>query len=185
MINLLPDEEKRQLHAARSNTLLVRYNILLVVAIVFMLLATGFVYIYFNTAKAANEATINENKTKVSSFADVEAEAAQFRANLATAKQILDREVIYTKVILEIAHLMPAGTILEGLNLDSAAFGTPTTLSAKAKTYNDAIALKDAFQRSSIFSDVHFDSVTASEAAGTDYQLTVNMSVTIKKDAAK
>lgn len=162
-----------------------RYNILLVGVVLFMLLAIGFTYIYLNTTKATAEATINENKVKVSSFSKVETEATTFRSNLATAKQILDREVVYTKVILEIAHIMPSGTVLEALNLDSATFGTATTLTAKAKSYDQAIALKEAFQKSSLFSDVHFQSITLNDSDATGYPFTVTLSVTIKKDAAK
>jgi hypothetical protein len=185
MINLLPTDDKRQLEAARSNTLLVRYNLFLLGAVMFMMLAIGFIYVYLNNAKAASETTINENQSKVTDFAPIEKEATEFRSNLATAKQILDREVIYTKVVLEIAHLMPAGTILDNLALDSTTFGKPTTIIAKAKTYNSALSIKDTFQKSNIFSDVHFESVTINDADTSGYPMTVNLSVTIKKDAAK
>ena len=185
MINLLPTEDKRQLQAARSNTLLVRYNLFLIGAVLFMMMAIGFIYFYLNNAKAAAETNISENQSKVASFAPVEKEATEFRSNLATAKQILDREVVYTKVILEISHLMPAGTILDNLTLDSSTFGKPATIVAKAKTYNSALSIKDAFQKSNLFSDVHFESVTINDSDTSGYPMTVNLSITIKKDAAK
>lgn len=185
MINLLPPNEKRQLRAGRSNTLLIRYNFFMLGALGFMLLAIGFTYVYLNTTKVNAETVINNNKQKVSDFTDVEKSAAEFRSNLATAKQILDREVIYTKVILEIAHLMPGGTILESLTLDPSTFGTETSITAKAKSYDNAIALKDSFQKSNLFTDVHFENITVNDADGGSYPITVNLNVTIKKDAAK
>lgn len=185
MINLLPTEDKRQLQAARSNTLLVRYNLFLLGAVLFMMLAIGFIYFYLNSAKTTAEATVSENQGKVANFAPIEKEATTFRSNLSTAKQILDREVVYTKVILEISHLLPAGTILDNLTLDSATFGKPMTIIAKAKNYNNALAIKDTFQKSTLFSDVHFESVTINDADTSGYPMTVNLSVTIKKDAAK
>jgi Tfp pilus assembly protein PilN len=185
MINLLPPNEKRQLHAARSNSLLIRYNIFLIGAIIFLLLAIGFVYVYLNNTKATAEQTINENKSKVSGYTSVESQAANFRSNLATAKQILDREVTYTKVILAIAKLLPQGTALENLNLDASTFGTETPLVALAKDYDSALAIKDSFQKSPLFSNVHFESIVASTAKDTLYPITVNLKVTIKKDAAK
>lgn len=185
MINLLPPEEKRQIRAGRSNTLLIRYNIFLLGVVAFMLLSIGFIYFYLNNAKTDAEVRINENKTKVSSFADIQKEATEFRSDLATAKQILDREVIYTKVILEIAHLMPARTVLENLNLDSATFGTETALTAKAKTYNDAIAIKESFEKSNLFTDVRFSSLTINDADTSGYPMTATLSVKISKDATK
>ncbi|QQG51042.1 MAG: PilN domain-containing protein [Candidatus Saccharibacteria bacterium] len=185
MINLLPHEEKRQLRAARSNTLLVRYNILLIAAVGFLAVAVGITFFYLTTTKTAAENTINQNTTKVSSFSSVEAEATQFKSDLAIAKQIIDREVAYTKVILGISKLLPSGVVLENLSLDAQTFGTETTLVAHAKSYNAAIALKDSFQKSPLFSDVHFQSISSGEGDTSGYPFTVNLNITIIKDAAK
>ena len=183
MINLLPPDTKRELRAARSNTLLVRYNIFLVGALVFMMIALGIVYVYLSNTKAGAEQAISESNAKVANYALVEAQAAEFRQNLQTAKQILDQEVNYSKVVLEFASLMPAGTILDTLTLDSATFGTPITLNAKAKNYESALALKDSFQNSSLFTDVHFQSISGVADAGSP--VSVSLNVTIKKEAAK
>lgn len=183
MINLLPPEEKRELRAARTNSLLLRYNLLLMGAVLFLALAIGIAYVYLTAAKVNAETTITENKAKVADFSEVQTEADAFRSNLTTAKQILDNEVIYTKVILAIAALMPSGTVLDKLSLDSQTFGTQTTLSAQAKSYDDALRLKDSFQNSPLFSNVHFQSINS--GGQPPYPLTVNLNVTIKKDAAK
>lgn len=183
MINLLPPEEKRQLRAARSNSLLLRYNIFLIGAVLFLGVAVGITYVYLTTTKTNAEAIIGENRAKVTSFAPVQAEADIFRGNLTTAKQILDNEVVYTKVMLAIAALMPSGTVLDKLNLDSQTFGTQTTLAARTTSYDNALKLKEAFQSSPLFSDVHFLSITSGGVA--PYSLTVSLNVTIKKDAAK
>lgn len=183
MINLLPPEDKRQLRAARTNVLLIRYNIMLVAAVVFLFAAVGVTYVYLNNTKNTAQTTINDNQAKVSGYAPVEAEATQFRSNLATAKLILDNQVTYTKIILQIASLMPAGTILQNLNLDSSTFGTSIPLTAEAKDYPSALSLKDSFQKSPLFSDVHFDSITSSASSTTDnpYPIAVTLDVTIKK----
>lgn len=183
MINLLPYEEKRQLKAARTNTLLIRYNVFLAVAVVFLGIAIGITYFFLINAKSSAEIVIGENKAKVADYAQVEAQAQLFRTNLATAKQILDSEVTYTKVMLDIARLMPSGTVLDKLSLDAQTFGTPTTMTAQASSYEAALKLKEAFQGSTILSDVNFQSITSSTSGS--YPLTVSFNVTIKKDAAK
>ncbi len=186
-MNLLPHEEKRQLSAARTNTLLLRYNIFLIGVVLFLGVGMGVTFVYLNNTKTTAETQINENKAKVTSYAAVESQAQEFRSNLTTAKQILDREVAYTKVILEISNALPAGIVLENLNLDSQTFGTETVLVAHAKDYSRALALKDTFSKSSLFTNVHFQSITTSDSTGTSssYPITVNLGVTIKKDAAK
>lgn len=185
MINLLPPEEKRQIKAARSNSLLLRYNIFSLAALVFLAAAIAVAYIYLTNTKAAAEQTIADSQSRVASYAPVKAEADSFRSNLTTAKQILDREVTYTNVILQIANLLPSGITLSELHLDAQTFGTATTLSAQAKSYESAIALKDAFQASDMFSDVHFQSITTSTDSSSGYPYTVTLGVTIKKEAAK
>ena len=81
MINLLPPEEKRQLRAARTNTLLARYNIILLVAVVFLGLAIGVVYLYLTNTKASADQTVRENTSQTSQYAGVLTEAQQFRSN--------------------------------------------------------------------------------------------------------
>lgn len=186
MINLLPDTEKRELRAARTNSLLIRYNVALVASILFLGLALTIVYYYLAMAKGNAEITISENKAKAANYAAVESEAQLFRNNLATAQQILDKEVSYSKVMLAIANVMPSGTVLDKLGLNSNDFGKPTTLVAQAKSYDAALSLKDSFQKSPLFTDVHFKSITASPASqSSEYAFTVNLEVTIKKEIAK
>lgn len=184
MINLLPPEEKRQLRAARANTLLIRYNFFFLAALMFLGVAIGVTYFYLSNTKANAEQIISDNKTKVGNYATVETQADQFRSNLTTAKQILDHEVAYTKVILEISQLLPSGVVLPSLSLDSRTFGTETTIAAQAKSYNQALALKTAFEKSPLFSNVHFLSITSGGNNST-YPIAVNLGVTISKGAAQ
>jgi Tfp pilus assembly protein PilN len=184
MINLLPHEEKRQLRAARTNTLLLRYNIALLIVLIFLGLATMIVSLYLGNTKALAEQTINTNKAKAASYATIQSQADLFRSNLSIAKQILGSEVTYNKIILSIASLMPPGTILDKLNLDSQTFGTPIVLTAQANSYESAIKLKDSLQSSPLFSDVHFESITSADGKN-GYPFNVNLSVTFKKEAAK
>lgn len=186
MINLLPQEDKRQLNASRANTLLLRYNIFLLGALGFLGLAIGVTYFYLTATQASAEQTIAESQARVADYDEIDAKAKQFRANLTTAKQILDKEVTYTKAILAISNLIPEGIIIQTLSLDVTTFGTPTTLTANAKSVDAAIRLKDAFQDSDVFSDVHFASIeTAAGGDTSDYPVTVNLNLIISKDVAK
>lgn len=182
MINLLPPDTKHQLNAARSNTLLLRYNILLGVVVALALLAIGFVYLYLSQEKARAEQSIADSSSRLAAYRDVEREASEFRTNLSTAKSILDGETTYTKAILRIAKVIPSGVILGELNLDPTTFGTNTTLNARAKSTNDAIRLKDSLQKSELFTNVSFQTVSSGDQGG-NYPITVTMNATIDKKA--
>lgn len=182
-MNLLPPETKSQLGAARANRLLLRYNFLLLAAAAFLLIAIGLVYVYLGNAKTSAEKTIAENIALAGDYGSVEAEANSFRQDLSSVKQILDNDVTYTKVILEIANVLPSGVVLDTLSLDSATFGTPTTLNANVTDYATVLKLKDALQKSSLFSNVSLQTIS-SEGTGR-YPLQATLSVTIRKDAAR
>jgi Tfp pilus assembly protein PilN len=184
MINLLPPEDKRQLRAARTNSLLVRYNILLLGVAVFLAVAIGLTYILLSNSKSTAEQQMIENQAKAAQYAEVERKAQLFRSNLTTAKQILDAEVNYSSVLLKIAAVMPSGTILDRLNLDASTFGTPTTFVAQVRDYDTALRLKAAFENSDLFTDVNFQSITATTGGQTAYPLNVTLNVTIKKEVA-
>jgi len=183
MINLLPPEVKAQTSAARSNRLLLRYNIMLLAAVCFLLAAIGLVYVYLGNAKTAAEKTIASNVLKAGDYSAVEVEAQTFKQDLTNAKQIIDSDVIYTKVVLKIAGVLPAGVVLDTLNLDSQTFGTPTTLTANVKDYSTVLKLKDSLQASDLFLDVSIQTIS-DEGTG-DYPLTATFGVTIRKDAAR
>jgi len=184
VINLLAPDDRRQLAAARTNTLLVRYVILLTLFIVLLFVEMGGVYVFLSAEKAQDEQSIAENDAKNVSYAPVKAQADSFRSNLATAKYILDQQVPYTKLIITIASVLPQDVIIDRLTLDPSNFGTPTTLSVKAKSYADLIQVKSNMQKSKLFSDVNFQSI--SSASGDDesgsYSHTAVMNITYTKE---
>lgn len=183
MINLLPPEAKAQIKAARTNQLLLRYNIILLSAVGFLLAAVGLVYIYLASTKSSAEVAIEDNISRVSDYSAIESEASSFKQNLASAKQILDSDVNYSKVVLEIAGVLPSGVVLDTLSLDSTTFGTPTSLNARVRDYDTVLRLKDALQASDTFSDVSIQTISSGGEGA--YPLNATLSVTIRKDAGQ
>lgn len=180
MINLLPPLQQKELQAARSNTLLVRYNIILAGILGLILLAIGGVTLYLNTTKASSEQIVQDNNAKVADFDSVKNQADSFRENLRIGKEILNSEINYSNYVLALAALMPPGTVLQTLNLDQATFGTETTLAARAKSYQNALELKNALEKSSMFTNVHFQSIT--DSTDPAYPVGVTLAVTFKKE---
>ena len=181
MINLLSPEQKHQIKTARNNVILLRYNIIAACAGVFIVLGVIGVYFVLMGIKSSAEETQQENQAKVAGYAKVEKEAEEFKANLATAKTILSGNVNYSESIIKIASTIPKGVIIDQLSLDASTFGNPTTLQAKAKSYDRALALKESFQKSSLFSDVHFESVSEAEDSSDGYPIQVVLGLTINK----
>lgn len=184
MINLLPDDAKKEVRAARTNVKLVNYLIILGLGVIFLGgISTG-VYFILLSNEADAKALVAENTSKSATFSSVRSDADTIRASLSSAKLILDNEVAYTKVMIGIAAVMPKGVVLEKLTLSPATFGTPTTIQAYAKTTAAALALKDSFQQSPLFSNVTLESLATGAQTG-EYPITINLGLTINKAAAQ
>ena len=187
MINLMPPEDRRQLAAARTNTLLLRYSALLAVVLAFLCLEIVAMYLVIGSTKAHDEATIQENEQKTAAYASVKQQAETFRSNLATAKYILGKQVPYTTLMLAVANNLPSGAVLDKLSIDPATFGTPTTLTIKTDTYDRSIQIKTALQNTRVnnvplFSSVSFQSVsTTTDTQSNGYPLTAIYNVTYSK----
>lgn len=185
MINLLPPEQLRELRAARANTLLLRYNVLLAGVLLFIVAALVVTFFYLNTIQDVAIQTKHDNDAKVASYAKIDSEAKQFRSDLANAKTIMDKDATYSKTLLAIAKVLPKGVVFNTISLDAATFGTPITLALKAADENTAVSAKEAFSKSPMFSDVHFTSLTRDEQNKDGHPINANLSVIINKDAAK
>ena len=187
MINLLPAEDQRQLAAARTNTLLLRYTVLLGVFVVMLAIEILGVYLVVNIGKTQNETTISENNAKASSYATTKQQADTFRSNLATAKVILDKQVPYTTLMLTLSHNLPSGSIIDKLSIDPTTFGTPTVLTVKTTSYDKAIAVKTSLQNAKVgdtplFTSVSFQSVSSGDPKS-PYPFTAIYNVTYSKAA--
>lgn len=186
MINLLPDTSRQELKAAHSNTLLLKYIFTLGLGLAFLSFICGGAYFILMDTKASAENVISLNQEKSSSYSTSQNQATTLKTSLAKAKSILDSEVRYSKLLTTIASLMPAGTIIDNLNLNDNLFSSSTSLTIFAKSTTAALKLKDNFQSSSLFSNVTFQSITDSTTVQADgYTVTAVVNLTINKGAVK
>ncbi len=184
MINLLSEAAKKDIRAARTNVKLLNYIIILGFGVVFLIIVGTVVYFVLNNTQANAQKLISLNQSKSAAYTSVEAQGNTLRSELSSAKTILDQEVVYTKIITGIATLMPKGVILNSLSLSPATLGAPVTMQFFATTNAAALALKNSFQSSPLFSNVTFESL--SSTGGEDsYPVNVSLSLTINKSAAQ
>lgn len=187
MINLLPDNHKSEIRAARTNVILVRYIAILAGAAVLLGGLVGGSYIAISTTKANAEEKEAANNARLAEYQDIRNRADSFRSDLATAKSIYDNSVSFSKLIYKIADTIPRGVVLDNLTLDPATLGSAVTLNASAKTVSDATRLQDSLTANSqVFSNVELQSLRSSGGDSEDqYPVKVTVSVVINKGAAQ
>ena len=184
MINLLPPKQKRNLQAAKTNRILLRYNIGLVIATLCIIAGFGLIYTILRIGQGGAENTIADNNSRVANYNNIKQDAATFSKNLTTAKQIFASETNYTGLLIAIAQSLPSGTSLQSLSLDPSTLGKSTSLTANVTSPSKALALKDSLAKNSkVFSNVYLQSITKSEGATGPYGYTAEVNVTIDQGA--
>lgn len=187
MINLLPPEAKREIRAGQANVLLLRYCVTTLVLAVFLAAVIIGVYYVITASQRTAEREMQKSNQKIASYQPTEREYTEFSSNLATAKAIISKDVRYSIISQRIGQALPRNVILESLTLDASKFGTPLVLSARGKSYDDAITLKTKLEESSLFTDVHLISVARANADDTKsgYPVSISISVVIRQEVAK
>ncbi len=189
MINLLPYEEKRQIRASRLNSILMRYFVILWIGGFFVAAVFGTSYVTLTMTKTSAESLLSQNQSKASAYTSVQQQAAQINANIAAARNVLSQQILYSKVLTGIAQATPQGVIIDKLSLSPSTFGTAMSLQAYARNSDAALALKNAYQSSPIFSNVSIQSLSGGTSGSgsspvPNYPVSITLNVTINKYAA-
>lgn len=181
MINLLPDDTKKELRAARMNVALVQLLLIIVLATIFLLAVFGVSYMSLVNAKATAQQVIDLNDTKGDAYDSTKTELDTLNSNLASSKTILDQEVLYSRVLSQLGQTMSNDTIIDSLSLNASSVGVPIDLKVFATSGDAIIALQGRFQNSTAFQNVTFQSI--SEQGGiAGYPASATITLTINKD---
>ena len=181
MINLLSNDQKDDIRAARTNVILLRYMGIILLAIVFII---GIFYVSYTVLRTTMDSTdeiIASNDLKADVYSDTKQEVDALSAKLNEARGILNQEVRYSKLLPKLGQLMPAGTILGNIELSSATFnGTPVDIVVYAKSAGEATTLQSQFQSSPLFTQVTIKS-TEETGGPTAHPVKISLNVTFNK----
>lgn len=181
MINLLPPETKKQIKAARVNSLLIKYLIVSLSAFGFIILSCLMLYVIL-----INTATPKSTTSSIPSGSDSESLKNQIDGmytSFSSAKSIIQQEISFSSIITTLGANLPDNVIIEKISLSKSNIGTPVSLSAKAKTSNDMAKVKDSLQKNTMFTAVEIKSQETATSASTDYPVTATISLVINRSA--
>ena len=162
MINLLPEDTRRDIKAARMNVLLLEYNVYTFLSILAIVGVCAIFYAYLSYTQSLASLTSTTNSAQASELASVQKEADAYGSNLISAKKIFDESINYTDALLAITELIPAGVLLDSIDLSAEQIGGTIQFAAHAKTVDGAAQLKNNLQKSDLFSDVQIQNIADS-----------------------
>lgn len=183
MINLLPSELKASYRYAHRNVLLFRWVIALTAGLagLFALSTAGLIYMQQTTRTYASQAASAQASLQQQNLADTQAQVKGISGNLQLAVQVLSKEVLFSKLLTQLAAVMPGNAILTDLNITQAQ--SAVNITADTTDYNAATQLQVnlADPNNKIFSRADIVSITCASASSTQtglssrYPCTVNI----------
>lgn len=185
MINLLPGNAKKQIRAARTNAVLIRYIIYLGFAVIFLLIICGSVYIFLVSSKSSAEKSTRDAQSQINTSSPVIAQANNMRTIFEATKSILDKQISYSDIITEIGAVLPSGAVLDSLNLNSSVLSAPVNIAVHTHSNDDEAKLRDNLQKSLLLSSSIVQKATTNPSDSSGYPVTINVNLTANKDILK
>lgn len=164
MINLLSIERKAELRAARQNVALRSYVLLACMTLVLLAGLFGYAFLRTDAQQVAAQQQDAAALADLKQYDGVKEKAALYRANLAVAKLIMAGEFSFSDMLTQTGTAMAPNTIIENISLSTKSVTGQkkgaVTIEARAKSYADALQLKDALEKSELFSNVSAPNIT-------------------------
>ena len=179
MINLLPSAVKQEYLYAQRNAFLVRWVIACLLAIVGVgvIGTSGYLYIHRSAQNYNHQVATTQSLLTQQHLSDTEKQVQGISNNFKLVVQVLSKEVLFSKLLTQLGTVMPANTVLTGLDITQIQGAVDIT--AAAKSYSDASQLQVnlADPHNQIFSKADILSINCSASGSSDknYPCTVSI----------
>lgn len=119
MINLLPPDTREQISYARRNRQLLRWCSFLAVSIVGLIVLVGFGLVYINQSSRvqAKEAERTREQLRIQKLDETQGKVSEISGNLKLAVQVLQRQIVFSGLIQQVASAIPSGAALTDLRI--------------------------------------------------------------------
>jgi hypothetical protein len=121
MINLMPSDHKKAVMYARRNTFLIRWVMGVAIAAFGIIVVAGGGLFYLKQDIKSYQKSINETKTNLEAQKQTETlnRVSEISGSLKLVVDVLSSQVLFSELLPRIGEIMPAGTVLQNLNLSS------------------------------------------------------------------
>ena len=168
MINLLPEQLKKDYTYARRNKVLRKYILISIIGSVGLMLIATFGLILYKNSWNNNQSQINSitNKLNSENISSTNTQITNFSDTFKLVTKVLSQEILFSKMITSIGAAMPTGTALTGLSINNTSTGI--NLTADASSYNTATQIQVNLSDPSkgLFKNVDIISINNSGSTG-------------------
>ena len=162
MINLLPTDLKQDYIYARRNTQLRRWAVALLFGLVGVGIVTtsGLLYMQHSIDQYSKQVIATENSLVNENFSETRKHSDDISNNLKLVVQVLSREILFSKLLTQIASVTPSATNLTDLSINKIQGSLEIT--ATSANYETATQLQVNLQdpANKIFSKADIQNIT-------------------------
>ena len=166
MINLLPPKRLLNIRIARTNTVLKRYIILVVLGVAILGGAVAASYYFLNSQQVNIKQTLVEQQ-KAQQLEPIQKQAEELSVTVNTIAALLTRNIKFSDMLTTIGGLMPNGAVLTGLQFSIEDLDAPLVISAKVENEELAAVLRNNLAGSDLFKGADIESIRIIEESKT------------------
>ena len=179
MINLLPPDVKKNYNYARRNVVLRKWVIMFAVALVGLAVigTYGLLTIQQSTNKYNNQIATTQALFKKEDFAGTQTKVQDISNSFRLVVKVLSQEVLFSKLLKQIAATIPSNAKLTGLDINQTQGGIDITAAATNYSAATQVQVNLADPSNKIFSKADLVNITCGGSGATDskYPCKVNI----------
>ena len=174
MINLLPPETKHAYRYAMQNERLMRWVVALLVALIGLGAIGTYGWVSLHQAITTNSNSVNQIQKTLAAenLTGTENQVQTISNDFSLVVKVLSQEVLFSKLLKQIAAAMPQGANLTSLNITSTTKGSGLDITAESTNYTAAtqVQVNLADPSNGIFSKADIVNISCSSSSAANNQ---------------
>lgn len=181
MINLLPPETKQSYRYAKRNVSLVRWLTAAGLSLVIIGLIGSYGWLTMRESILTNQSQAADLQAalKQAKLTETNKEITEISNSLKLAEKVLSQEILFSKLLKQMATALPAGTNLTGLNISQVSSGSTLDVTVDAANYTAAtqVQVNLADPTNQIFARADIQNITcdAATASNPEYPCKISL----------
>lgn len=169
MINLLPPDIKQDYYYAGRNVRLLRWVVASVAAVILLggIGTYGWLNLHQSTTSYSNQVAGAQQQLKAAKLTQTNAQVQDITNSFRLVVKVLSQEVLFSKLLKQMATVLPQGSYLTGLNITSIQSGSGLDITVNATNYQTAtqVQVNLADPNNKIFTKADIENITCGKTA--------------------
>lgn len=182
MINLLPQDNRKQLKASVMNVILMRYVFFFAGTLIVVAASVAFIYLALLQSKNNLNHQLEDTKQRALAVAATKTESENLRQDIKNVDTIFNNQVHYSNLFIALAKALPADVYIKNFAISHAEMSKTTpivkTLLVVAKNNDRVIETKKALERAKFISSVSINVVNSNDKA---FEVDATIDITFDK----